>query len=175
MRQTPVFVAAALVLVLAAWPAVGAGPSPALASRIEALAPLVEATAAATRPRHWPMKRACLYYALAGQALLARRGVAAGLRAGRVVYWPGTPAAYPIDPHTWLRSGAYFIDYAALPRWQRVAVIPGHLVAAAPAQVVPGITRVLAVPDALDPQLQRYLQHHHRCFLGRWTARCRDA
>jgi hypothetical protein len=141
---------------------------------MEALAPLVEAAVAATRPRHWPMKRACLYYALAGQALLARYGVAAGLRVGRVVYWPGTPAAYPIEPHAWLQSGTYFIDYAALPRWDGVAIIPGHLVAGEPAQVVPGVTRVLAVPDALDAQLQRYLQHHHRCFLGRWAARRRN-
>jgi hypothetical protein len=170
MRQEIIVIAAGLLLLLSAWPGADAAPGAASGGVIEALAPVVEATVVATRPRHWPMKRACLYYALAGQTLLARQGIATRLVVGQVVYQPGTAASYTIAPHAWLETETRFIDYAALPRWGRVAVIPRDLVAVHPSEVVPGVTRVQVIADALDAPLQRYLNHHQRCFLGRWLA-----
>jgi hypothetical protein len=170
MGQKITVLAAALLQLLSAWPAGGAAPGAASGGVIEALAPVVEATVVATRPRHWPMKRACLYYALAGQTLLARQGIATRLVVGQVVYQPGTPAAYAIAPHAWLETETRFVDYAALPRWGRVAVIPRDLVAVHPSEVVPGVTRVQVIADALDAPLQHYLNHHQRCFRGRWLA-----
>jgi len=174
MLRIAIVIVAALMCPPPAWPAAERAPASAAIEVIAALAPAVEATAAATRPRHWPMKRACLYYALAGQALLARQGIATRLRLGRVVYRPGTAAAHPIAPHAWLESATHFIDYAALPRWGQVAIIPTPMTAAAVAVVAPGSTRVLAIPDAPDVRLWRDLSHHRRCFQGRWRAWQRD-
>jgi hypothetical protein len=170
----PVVIAAALALLLAAWSSVRAAPVSAPSSLIEALAPAVQGSVDRTRPRHWPIKRACLYYALAGQALLAWHGVSSQLRVGDVVYAPGTARAYPISPHAWLESGGAFIDYATLPRWGRVTVIPAEGVAAEPSRVVPGVTQVLAVGAIPDPQLEHYLNHHARCFQGRSRAILHD-
>jgi hypothetical protein len=107
---------------------------------------------------------------MAGQALLADHGLPAWLRVGQVVYWPGTTAAHPIAPHAWLETETYFIDYAALPRWGAVAVIPRDLVATDAAAVAPGVTRVLAISAELDGPLALYLDHHYRLYYGRSTA-----
>nr|WP_200347906.1 lasso peptide biosynthesis B2 protein [Halochromatium glycolicum] len=134
---------------------------------IQALSVAVEAMAASTRPRYWPLKRACLYYALAGQVLLAEQGISAQLRVGRVVYHPGTARAHAIAPHVWLETATHFIDYATLPRWGQVTIIPRDRVAVVPAEVVPGGSRVLAARAEVDDGLRLYLNHHNRQFQGR--------
>lgn len=137
-------------------------------SIIDALSAEVDATVASTRPPHWPMKRACLYYAIAGQTLLAEHGIPARLRVGRVVYRPGTAAAHPIAPHAWLETATDFVDYAMLPRGGQTAVIPLRQVATTPSAVVPGVTRVLAITAEVDASLGLYLRHHYRLFQGRY-------
>lgn len=127
---------------------------------VDALAAEVESMAAQTRPPHWPLKRSCLYYALAGQVLLAQHGVKAVLRVGAVDYFPGTPLAHPIDPHVWLETDTYFIDYATLPRCGRVTHIPRDRLATAPEEVRPGMTSVLGVGAEPDRALTLYLRHH---------------
>jgi hypothetical protein len=161
--------ALALAALLTSGAAVPAPLVATLADSVRALAPAVEAAAAETRPRHWPLKRACLYYAIAGQALLARQGIPARLRIGQVVYQPGTRRAHAIRPHAWLEVGPYFVDYAAIPRWGDVAVIPADMVAVGPLQVQPGVSRVLAIGTVADAPLVHYLRHHFRCFRLRWT------
>jgi hypothetical protein len=135
---------------------------------IDALSAAVDATVSATRPPLWPMKRACLYYAIAGQALLAEHGIPARLRLGRVVYWPGTAWRHPIVPHAWLETSTYFIDYAMLPRCGRTAVIPLQRVATSPPAVVAGVTPVLAIAAEIDAPMAQYLNHHRRRFDGRY-------
>ena len=168
MKQMPSVVAAVLLLTVCGGVAAAPGAFP--THTVSALAAAVEAFAATTRPQHWPMKRACLYYALAGQTLLAQHGIPAMLRVGQVVYRPGTAAAYPIAPHAWLDTGAYVIDYAMLPRLGRVAVIPNNLVATNPSNVLPGVTQLLATPDDPNKALGLYLNHHYRRFLARSIA-----
>lgn len=169
-RNSRVFAA---VLLLALWPTAQAGDdiesaSPtSTASPLEvarALADQVESIAAGTRPRNWPLRHACLYYALAGQALLARYGIASELRIGNIDYRPGTGLHHPISPHVWLETETHFIDYAALPRWGRVEVIPRALVAETSGQVRPGATPVLAAPLRPDAALAQFLRHHERRF-----------
>jgi hypothetical protein len=154
--------AIALALAAAAMPLAGAARAP--AATIRALSDAVAARAAATRPQHWPLRHACLYYALAGQALLARHGIPARLRVGRVVYRPGTPTAHPIDPHVWLETGNHLVDYAMLPRRGEVAIVPIGLVATHPSQAVPGVTQVLAIAADHNESLALYLRHHYRRF-----------
>lgn len=165
MQQQCLEVMAAVLLL---WALGGSAAAPAdelpLMALVNSLAPAVEARVAVTRPQHWPRKRACLYYAFAGQALLAEQGIAARLRVGQVVYRPRSVAAHPITPHVWLETPAAFIDYATLPRWGSVTVIPRNRVAGAPTQVVPGVTPVLAVAAPADAALARWLGHHGRRF-----------
>lgn len=131
---------------------------------ISALGREVESVAARTRPPHWPMKRSCLYYALAGRAILARHGINATLRVGAVDYFPGTPWEHPIDPHAWLETETHFIDYATLPRCGQVSLIPRDRVANQPEAVRPGVTQVLTLPSEPDRALTTYLRHHARRF-----------
>jgi hypothetical protein len=158
-----------LALLAVAMPAASQAEPAAPTSIIQGLSDAVAATAAATRPRHWPLRHACLYYALAGQALLARHGIAATLRVGRVVYRPGTPGAHPIAPHVWLDTGSHLVDYAMLPRRGEVAIVPADLVARRPSQVVPGVTRVLTSTADHDERLGRYLRHHYQRFRDRYA------
>jgi hypothetical protein len=166
--------AAFLVLLMVSTSTAAAATGPVISassrSTVSALSPVVDAVVAETRPLHWPMKRACLYYAFAGQALLVELGIAARLRVGQVVYWPGTATAHRIAPHAWLETATDFVDYAMLPRLGRTAIIPRQRVAAEPSAVVPGFTRVLAVEAELDDPLRLYLSHHHRRFNGGWVA-----
>jgi hypothetical protein len=185
MKQHLLAVSAALALVISAGPPTPCAAAPsatppyeasgAPTDVIHALAGAVEASVARTRPPHWPRKRACLYYALAGQALLAQQGIPAMLRVGRVVYRPGTASAHPIAPHAWLETADHFIDYAMLPRRGAVAVIATERLATHPAHVLPGVTRVLALAAEPDESLGLYLGHHYRRFHGRWIAARRQA
>jgi hypothetical protein len=156
-----------LALLAVAMPAASRAQPATSTSIIEGLSEAVAAAAAATRPRHWPLRHACLYYALAGQALLARQGIAATLRVGRVVYRPGTPGAHPIAPHVWLDTGTHLVDYAMLPRRGEVAIVPKWRIATHPSQVVPGVTPVLVLAAHDDQALGLFLRHHHRRFHGR--------
>ena len=140
----------------------------------EAVTPLasdVELTVARTKPMGWEMKRACLYYAFAGQRLLERQGIAASLWVGAVVYAPGTGATYPISPHAWLETSTDFIDFSTLPRWGEVTVIPHELVATERSEVKPGETRVLVLRRPENPRLLGYLTAHRARFerrVRRW-------
>lgn len=135
-----------------------------LVHRAASLAPHVEWLVARTKPPHWECRRACLYYALAGQHLLARQGIPAALRFGSVVYGPGAPAAHAIDPHAWLETPTGLVDYATLPRWGVVMVIPRGLAARAPWEVRPGVTPVLAEWWPADAALRGYLATHRSRF-----------
>jgi hypothetical protein len=57
-----------------------------------------------------------------------------------------------------------------LPRGRGTAIIPRRRVAPMPSAVVPGFTRVLAIPAEPDPPLFRYLSHHQRRFYSRWVS-----
>ncbi|MCF7992317.1 MAG: lasso peptide biosynthesis protein [Thiohalocapsa sp.] len=129
-----------------------------------ALGPAVEQLAVRTKPVHWPRKRACLYYALAGQSLLAAHGIPSALYVGDVIYAPGTRLCHPIEPHAWLRTATHFVDFATLPRWGRVTVLPADRIAGADADVVPGRSAVLTLPQAPNPQLSAYLRYHAKRF-----------
>jgi len=131
---------------------------------ISALASDVERIVAHSKPTDWEFRRACLYYAFAGQYLLARQGIAATLWVGTVVYDPQTPADHLISPHAWLETATHFIDYSTLPRWGNVKVIPHNRVATDQSEVVPGATQVLALHRAEDPGLIAYLSVHRARF-----------
>jgi hypothetical protein len=128
------------------------------------LTPQIEQLADRTRPADWALLRSCLYYALAGQYLLARQGVTTRLEGGAVMYNPSTPGRHGIDPHVWLENRTHFIDCATLPRWGLVTVIPLSLVARHPADVIPGVTRVLIVGHRRDPEYLDYLDGHRARF-----------
>jgi len=128
------------------------------------LASDVEQMVARTKPIHWEARRSCLYYAFAGQRLLARQGIAASLWVGTIVYDPGTPAAYPITPHAWLETADEFIDYSTLPRWGKVTVIPHQWVASKQSDVDPGVTRVLVLRFPEDLDILGYLTVHRARF-----------
>jgi len=131
---------------------------------IASLAFAVERLVERSKPAEWALRRSCLYYAFAGQHLLARQGISASLWVGAVVYDPGTAASHQIWPHAWLETATHFIDFSALPRWGTVKVIPRHLVAWGPWEVRPGTTRVLALPRVEDLQVVAYLAFHRQRF-----------
>ena len=135
-----------------------------LQETVNALALDIEILAAHTRPAEWELVRSCIYYALAGQYLLARHGVATRLESGAVIYDPHTPMRHGIDPHIWLESPTHLIDCATLPRWGEISVIPLSLVARHPAEVMPGVTRVLIVDRYRDPVYLAYLAGHRDRF-----------
>jgi hypothetical protein len=175
LRRQRILIAAAVALgaALASMP-IGAATAPstdALDGHVFAIAADVEQAAARTRPPSWPLKRACLYYALAGQHLLARRGIDAALRIGTVVYDPGTTAAHRISPHAWLETASHLVDYAMLPRRGRPTLVPLGQVARDTAGVVPGRTRVLALTDPDNRQLRAYLAVHRARFARLMLAR----
>jgi hypothetical protein len=136
----------------------------AVGASARALGPAVEQLAVRTKPVHWPRKRACLYYALAGQSLLAAYGIPSALYVGDVIYAPGTRLCHPIEPHAWLRTATHFVDFATLPRWGRVTVLPAARIAGAYADVVPGRSAVLTLPHASNPRLNAYLRYHAKRF-----------
>ena len=135
-----------------------------LQETVNALALDIEILAAHTRPVEWELQHACIYYALAGQYLLARHGVATRLEAGAIQYDPHTPMRHGIDPHIWLESPTHLIDCATLQRWGEISVIPLSLVARHPAEVMPGVTRILIVDRYRDPAYLDYLAGHRDRF-----------
>lgn len=139
-----------------------AGPS--LVMTAGALAGPVERLAVRTKPADWQARRSCLYYALAGQYLLARAGIDARLRVGQVVFAPGTAAAHRIRPHAWLETPTHFIDYATLPRWGMVVIIPRSRVAYSPADIQRGRTGVLVRHRPPDADLLSHLAEHRTRF-----------
>lgn len=164
----PRFIAAILCLVLLCQGGAFAGSGQEytrwLQDTVNALALDIEILAAHTRPAEWEMLRSCIYYALAGQYLLARQGVATRLEAGAIIYDPETPLRHGIDPHIWLESPTHLIDCGTLPRRGEVSVIPMSHVAEHEAGVIPGVTRVLIVERYRDPEYLAYLAGHHARF-----------
>jgi hypothetical protein len=151
---------------VAAEPAPRSGDPAALVRAVNEMAPAVERLAARTKPVEWPLLRACLYYALAGQRLLAARGIPTVLNRGRLIYAPGTPACHPIHPHVWLESPGHLIDFSTLPRWGRPTVLslsrtalPGSALSEPPLAV--------RLPQPCDAEcLEGFLRHRQR-FLSR--------
>lgn len=131
---------------------------------IRALGPGIETLVARTKPAGWTFEHSCLYYALAGQYLLARHGISSRLHVGTVIYEPYTPYQHRISPHAWLETATYLVDYASLPRRGETSVIPLPLVTHQMGEIKPAITRVLAVRRQPDAQLERYIEKHHACF-----------
>jgi len=128
------------------------------------LTPAIEALTQRTTPSDWELLHACLYYALAGQYILALRGIPARLKGGAVLYYPDTPLRHEIKPHVWLQTDLHFIDCSALPRWGYVAVIPLHEVARNLAAVIPGKTRLLILEERNDPEFRNYVARHRTRF-----------
>ena len=159
-----VFLCAGLAIPASAAADDAIGRTGAAASTVTSLASDVERLVERTKPNDWALRRACLYYAFAGQHLLAQQGIPASVWVGAVVYAPGTAASHQIWPHAWLETATHFIDYAALPRWGAVKFIPRHLVARTPAEVRPGRTRVLALRRIEDLDLVTYLTFHRERF-----------
>lgn len=124
----------------------------------------VEAMVAKTRPLEWPELHACLYYALAGQRLLAEAGISTRLVQGTVVYGPYIAGQHKINPHIWLETATHIIDYATLPRWGEVSVIPRSLAARNARAVTPGLTRILAWPRPRSAPEQRFIMMHRARF-----------
>jgi hypothetical protein len=142
----------------------GAAANDPLRETLDALTPEIETLAANSRPADWALLRSCLYYALAGQYLLAREGVATRLESGAVMYNPSSARRHGIDPHVWLESRTHFIDCATLPRWGVVTLVPRSLVAEHPGDVIPGVTRVLVVARYRDRQQRAFLDAHRARF-----------
>jgi hypothetical protein len=128
------------------------------------LAPAIEALTERTTPANWELLHACVYYALAGQYILARRGIAARIKGGAVLYYPDTPLHHSIKPHVWLETDAHFIDCSALPRWGYIAVIPLQQVARNPASVIPEMTRLLILEERNDPVFLDHVATHRARF-----------
>jgi hypothetical protein len=123
--------------------------------------PGIEALAARSMPANWELLHACLYYALAGQYLLAQRGLVTRLEGGAVLYYPDTPLQHRIKPHVWLETDTHFIDGSALARWGYITVIPRQRVARRPGEVIPGFTRVLILSSTVTGILN-YIAHRAR-------------
>lgn len=143
-----------------------------LGETVTSLAEPVESLVAATRPLEWPELHACLYYALAGQHLLAEKGIATRLVQGTVVYGPYTAGQHEINPHMWLETATHVIDYATLPRWGEVSFIPRSLVALSAREVEPGLTRVLVLARR-GSRAERHFIRMHRARFERALARRR--
>jgi hypothetical protein len=135
-----------------------------LIALMDTLAPEIELLAARTIPANWQLLHACLYYALAGQYFLARRGTLTRLEGGAVLYYPDTPLQHRIKPHVWLETDTHVIDCSVLPRWGYIAVFPLQQVAHNPEQVIPGVTRLLILEQRNDPQFLDYVASHRTRF-----------
>ena len=135
-----------------------------LADTMASMASEIERVVALSKPADWETAHSCLYYAFAGQHLLAQRGIAATLWVGTVVYDPGTSTRHGITPHAWLETATHFIDAATLPRWGAVTVIPLELVATNASQIIPGETQVLVRRRPGDRDLLQYLAEHRARF-----------
>ena len=161
---TSAWLAVTLVVAALAMADVDDPASGASTRAVTSLAGQVEELVAHSKPADWEMRRSCLYYALAGQYLLARNGIDAILWTGAVVYDPRTRARHPISPHAWLETASHFIDYSTLPRWGEVTVIPREQTATETTSVHAGITRVLLFHRPGDSALIDYLDTHRARF-----------
>jgi hypothetical protein len=128
------------------------------------LAPTIEVLTERTTPANWELLHACVYYALAGQYILARLGIAARIKGGAVLYYPDTPLHHRIKPHVWLETDTHFIDCSALPRWGYIAAIPLQQVARNPASVIPKMTRLLILEERNDPVFLDHVATHRARF-----------
>ncbi|MGB7930912.1 MAG: hypothetical protein WCH04_01570 [Gammaproteobacteria bacterium] len=135
-----------------------------LTALMDRLAPAIEALTERTTPANWELLHACLYYALAGQYILARRSIITRLKGGALLYYPDTPAHHDIKPHVWLETDTHFIDCSTLPRWGYIAVIPLQQVARSPASVIPEMTRLLILEERNDPEFLDYVARHRARF-----------
>ena len=135
-----------------------------LTALMNRLAPAIEALTERTTPANWELLHACIYYALAGQYILARRGILTRLKGGAVLYYPDTPLHHDIKPHVWLETGTHFIDCSALPRWGFIAVIPLQQVARDPASIIPEMTRLLILEERYDPEFLDHAATHRARF-----------
>ena len=135
-----------------------------LTALMDHLAPANEALTERTTPANWELQHACLYYALAGQYILAGRGIPACLKGGAVLYNPDTPLHHDIKPHVWLETDTHFIDCSALPRWGYIAVIPLQQVARNPASVIPEMSRLLILEERNDPVFLDHVATHRDRF-----------
>jgi len=135
-------------------------PAVQMRSLLERLEPAIDTLTERTVPSDWQLLHACLYYALAGQYLLARYGIGTRLIGGAVVYFPTSPRYHRIKPHVWLETAGYYIDCAALPRWGLVVVLPFRQVARDPVEIVPGLTQVLILEERNDPEFVDYVARH---------------
>ena len=162
------FIASAILAGLLALTRTAAGQTPEYTRRLitlmYCLAPAIEALTERTTPSDWELLHACLYYALAGQYILAHRGIPTRLKGGAVLYYPDTPLRHDIKPHVWIETDAHFIDCSALPRWGYIAVIPLQQVARNPASVIPEMTRLLILEERNDPEFQDYVAWHRTRF-----------
>jgi hypothetical protein len=128
------------------------------------LAPGIEALTERAMPRDWQLLHGCLYYALAGQYLLARYGIGTELKGGTVVYFPTSPLHHRIKPHVWLETASHYIDCSALPRWGYIVVLPLRQVAHDQALIMPGLTEVLILEERDDPEFADYVAEHRGRF-----------
>jgi hypothetical protein len=135
-----------------------------LIALMDRLTPAIEALTERTTPSNWELLHACIYYALAGQSILALKGIPTRLKGGAVMYYPDTPLRHDIKPHAWLETDTHFIDCSALPRWGYIAVIPLQQVARNHASVIPGMTRLLILEERNDPEFQDYVARHRARF-----------
>jgi hypothetical protein len=135
-----------------------------LIALMDRLAPAIEVLTERTTPSNWELLHACLYYALAGQYILALRGIPTRLKGGAVLYYPNTPLHHDIKPHLWLETDRHFIDCSALPRWGYIAVIHLLQVARNLASVIPEMTRLLILEERNDPEFQNHVARHRARF-----------
>jgi len=162
------FIASAFFAGLLTLTRTAAGQTPEYTRRLIAimyrLAPAIEALRERTTPSDWELLHACLYYAFAGQYILALRGIPTRLKGRAVLYYPDTPLRHDIKPHVWLETDAHFIDCSALPRWGYIAVIPLQEVARNLASVIPEMTRLLILEERNDPEFLDYVARHRARF-----------
>jgi hypothetical protein len=151
-------------------PRTAAGPVVRIERLVQGLAPAVDALVDATKPARWTKRRACLYYALAGQRLLAQQGIWAQIRAGSVVYGPFTVARHSIRPHFWLETPTHFIDFSTLPRWGKASIVPLTRVAYQPGQASPASTRILAFRAPCDAACQTFVAGHRQALESQLTS-----
>lgn len=128
------------------------------------LAPEVQALTERAIPPGWQLLHGCLYYALAGQYLLARYGISTRLKGGTVVYFPTSPRHHRIKPHVWLETASHYIDFSALPRWGYVVVLPLRTVARNSASIQSGLTEVLILEECNDAEFEDYVSWHRARF-----------
>jgi hypothetical protein len=140
------------------------GTPPQVVQRIQSLAADAEEIVSRTKPAAWQNMHSCLYYAFAGQYLLANRGIAARLVVGTVLYNPFTPYHHGIRPHAWLETDTYLVDFSTLPRWGYISIIPLSAVARRVSEIKPWTTRVLTLIGKRDPEVDRYLATHRQRF-----------